>query len=282
MSDVIVKSYSQGAVSILTRAQDNVVIQTTAQATIVLSDAGVIYAPTFAGVAHMQVRFSDLVGTLAIGDPIGSVTPFGTLVASPLTASGTARPTLAQDGLGRVHAALDGVDDVLSVSGLSLSFSGGFSMFAVVDRDTTSPMFSGIFRADAGSVAAAGSIIEWYTTSTGTSINRALINRLGGVIGYFDRSGWPANTVTSEGAIFASAAGVRGAYVDGTLVASTLVGATAVPPGTVTRIRTTGYNDTKFKGKLYDLVVYQGVLTAPQIAEVTTYLRNQWNGGAAF
>jgi len=58
-------------------------------------------APDFAGIGRMQLVPADLLDTISLGDPIDALPCQGGLVTGDFVAAGTARPVLADDGVGR-------------------------------------------------------------------------------------------------------------------------------------------------------------------------------------
>jgi hypothetical protein len=230
-------------------------------------------APDFAGISRLQLRPKDLLGTLALGDPITDLPCLGTLVTGNFSAAGTARPVLQDDGTGRVAALHDGVDDMLEITGLSLSLSAGFTFF-VVERRQGTASFRGPLRADAGSYAAGSTMTEFYGASAGTS------NRNTGVISLNVYTLPSATGLLSLGSNAGANASLRGIYVDG--VRKTETNNQIAPVTTITRIQIAGYDRNKYWAYCYDWILYNAQLTQLQTDEVTTYLRNEWNSGGAF
>jgi len=234
----------------------------------------VTYAPDFPGISRLQLRPKDLLGTLALGDPITDLPCLGSLVTGNFSAAGTARPVLQDDGTGRVGALHDGVNDMLEIAGLSLDLSAGFTFF-VVERQAAATSFRGTMRGDAGSYAAGSSIAEFYWSAgaatstsnrlTSTSVNSATVAALG-------LKSWGTNAGASTS--------LRGIYIDGVRKAGTnnqTGSATAI-----TRMQIAGYSITKCSGYVYDWVLYNAQLTQLQTDEVRDYLRDEWSSGAPF
>ena len=227
------------------------------------------YAPVFPGMDYIQLRPSDLLGTLSIGDPIGDFPMSGGLASGSFIATGNARPVLAYDWAGRVVVQHDGVNDILDVDDLSISLPVGCSFFAVRAQKNTGTNFAGLLRADAGSSGVNNSLLEEYFYYPlyffEAESNRLTGYQTGASVQRLDQGTW------STGVQASSVAGTTGLYISGTRVTAAL----SRPLSTITGMQIAGYNQDKFKGSWHDWIFYNGALTAIQSAEVGKYIQYQ-------
>lgn len=238
-------------------------------------------APSFPGMSFAQFIPANLVidGTLALNDPIDSLPLYGDLIpGGAFTAAGSARPIVADDGTGRVGMQMDGVDDMPTITGLSLDLTGGFTFYAVFKVFAGWELFAGVLRADAGSDSATSSVAECYTATTSGPTDRVLITRRLGVTATAQSAGVNRSNILSVGGIWDSGA-ERGIYLDGALSGT---GSITNPSAAIQRIQIAGYDRAKFNGFAYTWIIYNGVHNAAQRLTVRDYLRAKFNGGSAF
>lgn len=236
--------------------------------------------PIFAGADMFYLTPSDLVGTIAMDDPITDLPAQGGLITGNFSAAGTARPILKDDGTGRIGAYFDGEDDQPTIDGLTLDLTAGFTLFLVKRIESDWGGLSGFFRSDAGSDEGTASTAECYTGTTSGPNDRVFLTRRLGGAGLAQSAGVTGATgaLLSVGGIWSGAA-PRGVYLDGTLSHE---GTLQPPSATITRIQLAGFEKRVPHGYLYQLVIYKGILDAGQRTTVRDYLRDKWNDGVAF
>lgn len=229
-------------------------------------------APSFPGMNYAQFIPANLVldGTLELNDPIGNLPLYGDLIpGGSFIASGSARPIVADNGTGRVGMQLDGVDDMPEITGLSLDLTGGCTWYCVSLRDVVSAG-RGLIRGDAGSSGANDSYLEAYHTGLTGNFSARTRTPTTAVVG----ASWP-QTLESQGFVTGASGGT---IRDGVLTAGTLTR----PSEVIQRIQIAGYDTRLFVGFAYTWILYNAEHTPAQRLVVRDYLRDQFNGGAAF
>lgn len=214
-------------------------------------------------------------GDLALNDPIGNLPLYGDLIpGGAFTASGSARPIVADDGTGRVGMSMDGVDDMPAIAGLSLDLTAGCTLYVVLNQvyDISG---AGWLRADAGSTASNQSVIEGYY-STAVAQYFATSNRL--TSPSTTQVAYPPAGLKSICQIHSDGS-EKGIYGDGVLL---LAGAVASPDSIIQNIQIAGFDRRKFKGFAYTWILYNAEHTPAQRLVVRDYMRNNFNGGSAF
>lgn len=228
-------------------------------------------APSFPGMNFAQFIPANLYldGTLALNDPIDSLPLYGNLIpGGAFTASGSARPIVADDGTGRVGMQMDGVDDMPEITGLSIDFTGGCTFYCVTLRDALT-VGRGILRGDVGGSGGNDARLEAYYVATSTSFAART-----GTPFTIASTSWPAG-LESHGFVTGTSGG---AIRDGVLTAGSL----PRPSEVIQRIQIAGYDMRLFAGFAYTWILYNAEHTPAQRLVVRDYLRDQFNGGSAF
>lgn len=239
--------------------------------------------PIFAGIDMFYLRPVDLVGTIALGDPITDLPAQGGLITGSFSASGTARPILQDDGTGRIGAYFDGTDDRMILSGLSLDLSGGFTL-CFVARKTTNTGLSGVLRGDAGSDVGNQSYFDTFRYSgreyVTTRRNTGSIQQTASTIRI--TAGTIQSSLYHTGTAAGSGAGGAKIYADGVDVSNVYPTASSRPSSGITRLNFGRGFDANWHGTIYEVALYNAELDAVQRESVRDYLRDEWNGGSPF
>ena len=176
----------------------------------------------------------------------------------------------------------DGLDAVDFPGGannlIKSSFSGptgAFTVFVVAEVSTY-VRYSGPLNIRDAASAATSNKYELYMDSGPDFVS--LVNRPSGLAFWRNATVFTTNRRKFVTAVHGTTASVQGIYSEEERDSSTKVGAgniTLDTGGDQLQLGA-GYNDTGFNGFIHQIIIYDGELSAVQIAEVWAYLEDEW------
>jgi len=187
------------------------------------------------------------------------------------------QPLKVLDTNGLPYLRYDGINDSL-VASISGDFSNGLTLFVVSQMDTYS-VLSGEFRLLDGSSQAS---YELYANSVTTSTTRVSeVNRSTTDANFTSGRVYELGQLNMITAVHEDPVVVgRGLYEERTLVRDVISGGgnLTMDNTPVTAVIGNGRAGTVLDGRIYEVVLYEGALTDPQIAEVWDWLESEWGG----